>query len=199
MARSHRFLFDFDGTITRIELLPRLGREIGLEAELVELTRRTIRGDIPFEVSFRYRIEMLRGIPVSRVRQIVAEVELDPDIAQFIRANRDRCAIVTGNLDVWVRARCEELCDAVFTSIARTEADGLAAVEHVLDKSEAALAQSAPFVAIGDGHGDIPMLKPAALGIAYGGVHEPAPGLLEIASHVCYDGRTLCRFLARLL
>lgn len=194
----HRFLFDFDGTLTRTELLPRLGRELGIEPELVELTRRTIRGDIPFEVSFRYRVELLSPIPVSRVRAIVEGVELDPHIAAFIRANRERCVIVTGNLDVWVRSRCLELCDQVFTSAARVDGERVTGIRHVLDKSEAAAAQPGPFVAIGDGHGDIPMFRPAAQGIAFGGVHDPAPGLLEVASHACYDGKALCRYLTRL-
>jgi phosphoserine phosphatase len=195
---THRFLFDFDGTVTRAELLPRLGRELGRESELAELTRRTIRGEIPFEVSFRYRVELPRDIPVSRVAQIVAEIELDPRIEAFIRANRERCVIVTGNLDAWVGARCRELCGTVFCSTARVEGDRIAEITHVLDKAEAAAAEPGAFAAIGDGHGDIPMVERAAFGIAYGGVHPPAPGLLEVASHACFDGETLCRLLSQL-
>ena len=36
----------------------------------------------------------------------------------------------------------------------------------------------------------------ADFGVAYGGVHAPAPGLLEVASHAIFDPERLCRLLS---
>ena len=56
-------------------------------------------GEFPFESSLRRRVEILRGVPVSQVREIVAGIEVDPHIEAFLAEHRDRCTIVTGNLD----------------------------------------------------------------------------------------------------
>jgi phosphoserine phosphatase len=72
------FAFDLDGTITARELLPRIARLAGLETALRALTRRTLRGDIPFELSFRRRFDMLRHIPLTQVHAVVDAIPLDP-------------------------------------------------------------------------------------------------------------------------
>ena len=46
------FLFDLDATITRKEILPELAGKLRKEAEMKELTERTMQGEIPFERSF---------------------------------------------------------------------------------------------------------------------------------------------------
>jgi phosphoserine phosphatase len=100
VSRAAPFRFDLDGPIIDTELLPLIGRELGLERELERLTRLTMDGVLPFETSFRYRVDLLKATPISRVQEIVASAPLNPEIADFIAANRDRCLIVTGNCDV---------------------------------------------------------------------------------------------------
>lgn len=192
------FLFDLDGTITCEEILPRIAREIGLEKEIGELTRKTIAGEIPFEHSFRERVKILSSLPISTIRNIVAEVSLDPDIAGFIRNNASRCAIVTGNLDVWVSGLCETLGAKLYCSTAASKDDYITDLTHVLDKGKVAAHISEPFVAVGDGHNDRGMLEWSAVGIAFGGVHPPASSLLEVADYTIYNARRLCQFLAPL-
>lgn len=94
------FLFDLDSTVTRQEILPTISKKLGLYERMSSLTESTMRGEIPFKQSFLQRVDLLKGIPVSEVRRMTGEIELNEQLADFIRRNRDRCHIVTGNLDV---------------------------------------------------------------------------------------------------
>jgi HAD superfamily phosphoserine phosphatase-like hydrolase len=191
-----QFLFDLDGTITRQEILPEIARAIGVEAEIAELTERTMAGELPFESSLRRRVEILSAVPVSEVRAIVAGVEIDPHIEAFLRDNRDRCTIVTGNLDVWIADLVARLGVPCRSSIARTVGDRLVGLTSVLDKAHVAREFSGLICCIGDGYNDLGLMAASDLGVAYGGVHAPAPGLLEVASHAIFDSQRLCQLLS---
>jgi phosphoserine phosphatase len=191
-----QFLFDLDGTITRQEILPEIARVIGLETEIAELTRRTMAGEFPFESSLRRRVEILRGVPVSQVRAIVAAIEVDPHIEAFLSEHRDRCTIVTGNLDVWIEDLVARVGVPCLSSIARVDGDRLVELTSVLDKVEAVRDCAGTLCSIGDGHNDLGLIAATDFGIAYGGVHAPAPGLLEVATHAVYDPLRLCELLS---
>ena len=193
-----RFLFDLDGTITRQEILPEIARAVGLEREIAELTRITMAGSVPFESSLRRRVEILRQVPISEVRAIVAQVEIDPDIAAFLAEHRDRCTIVTGNLDVWIADLVAELDVDCVSSIADADGDRLLGVRHVLDKSEVAADFAGAICMVGDGYNDLGLIAASEYGVAYGGVHPPAPGLMAVASHAIYDPKRLCDLLSAL-
>ena len=103
------FLFDMDSTITRKEVLPEVSKRIGKLDEMRRLTEATMRGEIPFRTSFLNRVKILSDISVSEVNQVVSEIPLNPYIADFIENNRDRCYVVTGNLDVWISGLMKKL------------------------------------------------------------------------------------------
>lgn len=189
------FLFDLDGTISRQEILPEIARAIGIEDEMAALTRRTMQGSLPFESSLRRRVELLREVPVSEVRAIVAGIELDPHICAFIAEHRDRCTIVTGNLDVWIGDLVERLGVPVRCSSAAVRDDRIVALTHVLDKADVVGDFAGTLCHVGDGANDVGLMEAAEFGVAYGGVHTPADALLSVATHAAYDPRTLCRLL----
>jgi phosphoserine phosphatase len=192
------FAFDLDGTITREELLPRIARDLGIEAEMAELTRLTMQGAIPFAHSFRERVRMLSAVGVARVRTIVEGVGVHPAIAAFIADHPGQCTIVTGNLDVWVGSLCDRLGAALIASEASVDRDRITGITRIVDKAEAARSLPHPLVAVGDGHNDLGMLEAAEIAIAYGGVHAPAPALAAVATHAIHDGDALCRLLRQL-
>ena len=194
------FAFDLDGTVTTEEILPRLAEALGLRPEMERLTRAAVRGDADFAASFRMRVDLLRDLPLAAARRIVAETPLDPAIAAFIRANRARCALVTGNLDCWVEPLVASLGCRAFTSTA-TIREGRPSVGGVLDKAAAVrtLARDGvTVVAVGESAGDLPMFIAADVGVAFAGVHEPAPVLLSAAHHIARTGEELCLLLRRL-
>lgn len=187
-----QFLFDLDGTITRVEILTEIAQAAGLEQEIAELARETM----PFESSLRRQVEILKQVPVSEVRAIVRSVELDRHVVEFLARNRDRCTIVTGNLDVWIADLIGKLGIPCYSSIAEVHGDRLIGVTSVLDKATVTANWPGAICAVGDGYDDLGMFAAAELGVAYGGVFPPPPGLLDVATHAIYDPQRLCDFLS---
>jgi HAD superfamily phosphoserine phosphatase-like hydrolase len=196
------YCFDLDGTVTRDELLPIIASEVGLSEEIGFLTRLTIQGQIPFEMSFRLRCRLLSDIPIKTVAEIVDQVPLDETIVDFIKSSQESCYIVTGNLDVWIEKIITKLGCGFFSSEATRRADGkLGPLTKILRKSDA-IRELRPkydrLVSIGEGANDLPMFQEADVRIAYGGVHAPAQGLVEVSDYVVSNGSALCRLLKTL-
>lgn len=195
------FAFDLDGTITAREILPVLAEELGLGPEFALLTRLTMRGGMDFAASLRLRFAALRQIPLAAVHGIMEKIPLDPDIERFIQLHAKRCAVVTGNVDVWVRPLAERLGCAFITSESAEE-NGALRLVSVLDKGKAVRAlarEGKKVIAVGDGANDIPMFKEAHAGIAYGGVNAPPPELIAKASRTVYSGKELAALLSSFL
>lgn len=193
------YCFDLDGTLLRAEVLPALAAEVGLAEEMSLLTGLTMQGLVSFEMSFRLRCRLLREVPLERARSIVAQIPVEPVIAAFIEANPGSCAVVTSNLDVWVRHLILELGCEAFTSEAFVVDDALADVACILDKGQVIEQLRArghgTIVAIGDGANDVPMLAGADVGIAFAGNHPMSSGLLAVADVIANDGADLERLL----
>lgn len=197
------FVFDLDGTITMEESLPRLAKEIGPDAGFVmdELTKRTVRGELKFEESFLQRVNMLKEIPVYRARIVMSQLVLNPHIYKFIERNKRNCLIVTCNLDTWIAPIIQKLGCQVFSSKAIVENGMVTGVESVLNKDAVMQMISTYYpnvVGIGDSYNDIPILKYASVGIAYGGVHKPPKELLLHADYVETSGAKLVEVLENL-
>jgi HAD superfamily phosphoserine phosphatase-like hydrolase len=201
MRADTAYCFDLDGTVTMEEIVPRIAQIAGLYDEMQVLTDATLKGVLPFEKSFRLRCRLLAEVPVSVVREVVAAVPLNPLIHSFIRAYTAQCFIVTGNLRVWIEPLLEQLGCAYFTSEAECSNDRLGPLTRVLYKGEAVDAVRARFarvIAIGESVNDIAMLEAADIGVAYGGVHYPAPEVLDTCQFAAFDGKGLCRLLSTL-
>jgi phosphoserine phosphatase len=198
------FCFDFDGTITDRELLPYLAEAVDLADEIGVLTKATMDGHLDFRKSFKLRCRLLSSIPVSVVNKLVADIRLEPTIAQFIRSHRSQCAIVTGNLDCWIGAFvAEHLGCHLASSKGLVTDDALTSVQDVLDKGLAVMDLRErlgwdQLVCVGDGMNDVGMLERADVAIAYGGVHEPCLGAVQSAHYVVYDPQSLCRLISQL-
>ncbi|MEQ1602947.1 MAG: HAD-IB family phosphatase [Methylophilaceae bacterium] len=196
------FAFDLDGTVTRQELLPLIAGALDLEKEMRLLTQLTIQGLIPFEDSFRLRCACLKSASIKEVQSIVADAALDKDILRFIQKHPTQCAIVTGNLDIWIAPLAEKLGCRSFSSTATINHGQLCNISSVLRKNHPILELKKTFdrvVAIGDGLNDMPMFDAADIRIAFGGVHSPAKPLVQMADFVTFSGSALCRMLNTLL
>ncbi len=195
------FLFDLDSTITKKEILPTISQEIGKLSEMRELTEATMRGEIPFRTSFLNRVKILSDINVSKVSDIVSEILLNEEISRFIKDNRERCYIVTGNLDVWISKLMEKLNikNNVYCSKALVKNDKIDDVINVVDKELIAKQFVKPIVVIGDGSNDVGMAKIADISIGFGGVRDIAPELKKIVDYEFYDDKLCAEFLKTLL
>lgn len=195
------FLFDLDSTVTKEEILPTISRELGVYETMCSLTESTMRGEIPFKQSFLRRVNLLKDIPVSRVRKLVGSIKLNEKIVGFIKENKERCYIVTGNLDVWIEELVKELGmeNNLFCSKALVKDDYIQEVFSVIDKNAVVGQMLLPFVAVGDGNNDAEMIEAAEIGIGFGKVREIAPSVLICASHAVYDEDKLVDLLEKLL
>lgn len=195
--------FDLDGTLTTTEILPCIAAELGVSGEIATLTRLTMDGLIPFEDSMRLRTLILGQVPLARVHEVIEQVPVSAVLAEFIRHNVDRCFVVTGNLDLWIQPLLAKLGCREFSSRAVLSDGGMLRLESILCKDDAVgeLRDSGRFdriVAVGDGANDVAMLRVADMGIAFGGVHTPAPSAIHAADVVVNDAGTLCKLLKAL-
>ncbi len=196
-----KYAFDLDGTVTKVETLPLLAAELNLSEEMKLLTNLTLSGEIPFEKSFKLRYLMLRNISPKRIADIMSKVELDEDIAAFIKSHKENCAIVTGNLDYWIAPIVEKLGCEIYSSTSELDTDGLPVLKNILRKSEAIrnLKKSADkVVAVGESFNDVPMFEEADVAVSYGGVHKPVDTAISVSDYVVFDGGALCRLLKML-
>ena len=177
-----------------------MARELGISAQMKILTDLTLEGKISFEKSFRMRYDMLKKIPTNRIAKIMDAVELDEEIFQFIRENKNSCAVVTGNLDCWIEPIAAKLNCEIFSS--RSEiVDGVPILTEILKKDFAIKIlkeRCDKVIAIGESFNDVPMLKAADISIAFGGVHKPVDAAISVATYAVDDSAALCALLKNL-
>lgn len=198
---NYIFLFDLDSTVTCKEILPTISEKIGKQSEMRNLTEATMRGEIPFKNSFLKRVEILKDVNVNDVQNIVMNIPLNNEIANFIIQNKERCYIVTGNLDVWICKLMDKLniSNHVFCSRAEIDNNKIGKVISVADKELIAKQFVQPLVVIGDGDNDSGMARYADIAIGFGGVRNIAPSLLRTIDFAFYDDITCANFLKKLL
>ena len=200
-TNTKEFAFDLDGTVTKVETLPLLAEELDLTEEMKLLTDLTLSGQIPFERSFRLRYLVLRNIPLIKIQAIMDAVELDEEIAAFIRENKENCAVVTGNLDCWIEPISAKLGCKFFSSASEPDEKNFPVLKKILDKS-AAIRELKKFsdkvIAVGESFNDVPMFEEANISVAYGGVHKPVSAAISVSDYVVFDGGALCRLLKML-
>lgn len=198
---AYKFVFDLDSTLTKKEILPEIAKHIGVYEGIRQITEATMIGNLSFEESFTKRVDILKKVPVSKVREIINNIELNEKLIKFILDNRDRCIIITGNLDVWI---CElmdrlKMTDKYYSSITSIEGENIKCISKIIKKEEIVKKLEEPIVVIGDGSNDTKMVEYAEIGIGYGGVRPIAPSLLQVCDYAFYEEEKLCQFLKRLL
>lgn len=195
------FLFDLDSTITKIEILPEISRFVGKEKEMKQLTEATMQGILPFKQSFLSRVDLLKNMDVSLVNEHIANIPLNEEIVKFILENKERCYIVTGNLDVWISGLMKKIGmqDHFYCSKALVIDDKIEKVISVLDKELTTQQFVQPIVAIGDGDNDAEMARLSDVAIGFGGVRKIAPSLLRNIDFAFMDDKRCADFLKKLL
>jgi phosphoserine phosphatase len=180
-----RFLvvLDVDSTLIENEVIELLADRAGSLAEVEEITRRAMNGELDFEESLRARVATLRGLPSSVFAEVGSLVEVTrgvPEMIAGIHAADGLVGVVSGGfhevvdpiaealgLDHW-RANRLEVVDGVLTGgLSGPVVDAEAKATTLREWAAAAAVPLARTVAVGDGANDLPMMAIAGLAVGF--------------------------------
>lgn len=180
--------FDFDGTLTDVEMTVALGEQAGMADEMASITERAMNNEIEYAASLRKRVRLLDGLDGEAVKAAFDTIELRDGMADLLDdlTNADvKTAILTGGFERGVRHALERENVTVDAIVAnrlgvsdRTltgEVDG-PLVEGTKDVALRALVTEVggslgDAAAVGDGANDLDMLQAAGVGIGF----QPKP------------------------
>ena len=176
-------VMDVDGTLILEEVIDLLGREVGREEEISQITSRAMRGELDFETSLRDRVSFLEGLPISVFDTVFKSIQLTPNAQEFIsilQKNGILVGLVSGGFTPIVERLAKSLGIAYFSANQVEVKDGhltgkLVGAIIIPELKQATLEQwrkelklpRERTIAIGDGANDLLMLKSAELGIAF--------------------------------
>ncbi len=192
------YLFDLDSTITKEELLPRIGTLNGTSELLRKTTTEAMLSNGSFSKSFLERIDLLSEIPLDEAQSIVETVPILEDLMNWIQSNNQCVYLVTGNLDIWLQKFLKKYKLKAFTSKAILK-DGKVCVTEILDKVQ--VLRNFPtneVVYVGDGSNDIEIMQNSDIGILTEIVHKAPTSLWDVADFAVKDEDALCKLLSRL-
>ena len=176
-------VMDVDGTLILEEVIDLLGKEVGREEEISQITSQAMRGELNFERSLRDRVSLLEGLPISVFDKVFKSIHLTPNVQEFIsilQKNGIQVGLVSGGFIPLVERLAKSLGITYFSANNLEVKDG-----HLTGKligqiispqvkketleqwrKELKLSKDRT-VAIGDGANDLLMLKSSELGIAF--------------------------------
>ena len=176
-------VMDVDGTLILEEVIDLLGREVGREEEISQITSRAMRGELNFERSLRDRVSLLEGLPISVFDKVFNTIHLTSNAQEFIsilQKNGIIVGLVSGGFTPIVERLAKSLGIAYFSANQVEVKNGLLTgklVGQIINpevkketleqwRKELKLSKERT-IAIGDGANDLLMLKSAGLGIAF--------------------------------
>ena len=176
--------FDFDGTLSDSEMTVLLGEQMGVAAEMAEITERAMNDEIGYAESLRERARLLEDLEAERADEAFDHVRLRPGAAELIERLNDEghhTAILTGGFDRGVQRALDREGVDVDTIVANRlpirggrltgdvkgpliEGTKDDALEELAADLDVPMSQT---VAVGDGANDLPMLEVADFAVGY--------------------------------
>jgi phosphoserine phosphatase len=176
-------IMDVDSTLISQEVIELLGAKAGVEEEIRSITERAMAGEIDFEASLRERVGLLKGLPLSVIDEVRAEITLTPGAKTLVSTLQKlghTVAAVSGGFINVIEPILATLKIEHYRGNTLESKDGLLTgglVGPIIDRAAkaTALRDFAAFekvgieqtVAIGDGANDLDMIALAGLGIAF--------------------------------
>jgi phosphoserine phosphatase len=181
--RKGLLVADMDSTIVTGETLDELAAFAGVGAQVADITRRGMNGEVDFRDALRERVAMLKGLDVSALEATWRGVRLTEGAQTLVatmRAHGATTALVSSGF-TYFSSRVAELCgfDVHRANVLLDDGAHLTGelAEPILDRDSklATLralasmcgARMRATLAVGDGANDLAMLREAGLGIAF--------------------------------
>jgi phosphoserine phosphatase len=193
------FLFDFDGTISKREMVPLLAEGSILEESISKLTQDTVNGLVEFEESYRRRVKLLENIPQSEICKKFEQALVHEKLLSWIIDHREICYVVSGQLDIWMNPWLNKHGLNGFTSQAKYSANSIH-LEKIIKKEDIAkLFPNHDLITIGDGANDVPLMRKSKFSIGAELIHSVPSKLWDVADVIIWKEESLCQVLSQLL
>jgi phosphoserine phosphatase len=191
--RKRLLVADMESTLIENEMLDDLAAMAGIGAQVADITRRAMNGELDFGGALRARVALLTGLPETRLEEAAHAIRIVPGaatLARTMQAHGAFTAIVSGGFKFftsrmrsqlgfdWDQANDLEIAAGALTGKAHEpilDRDAKLAALRTL-ASERGLPLEAT-IAVGDGANDVPMLAAAGFGVAF----RPKPVLAAVA------------------
>ena len=174
---------DVDSTLIQQEVIELLAAKAGVADQVIAITDQAMRGELDFEQSLRARVALLKGLPVSAITEVQAQILLTLGARTLISTLHKlghTVAVVSGGFIDVIAPLLKELDIKYFKANTLGIENGHLTGEvigAVIDRAAkaAALREFAALesismeqtIAIGDGANDLDMIVAAGLGIAF--------------------------------
>ncbi len=203
-----RFLvvFDVDSTLINEEAIEVLAEEAGVRSEVADITAAAMRGELDFSQSLRRRVEMLAGIPQSKLDLVQTRLTLTQGALELVSAIHQKggvAAAVSGgfhqllepirlalSLDFVKANQLEVVAGKLTGKVLEPIVDRVAKAEYLQKLQEELELSKESTIAVGDGANDIEMIQRAGLGIAF-----CAKQILREHADVSIDTRDLAEII----
>lgn len=176
--------FDMDSTLIQTECIDELAMRAGVGDKVKAITESAMRGEIDFKESFRQRVELLKGLDASVMREIAETMPITEGTERLMSVLKRygyKIAILSGgftyfgqylqrkfNIDYMYANELEIGEDGKLTGRYIGDiVDGQRKAELLKLIAQVEKVDLAQTIAVGDGANDLPMLSIAGLGIAF--------------------------------
>jgi len=174
--------FDLDNVLIDGEAIDEIGKLMGVEAKISEITKKAMEGDLDFETALTERVALLKGASVENIKEVVSKIPLMEGAEETIAELKKRgykIATITGSFEIIASRMKNDLgLDYAFSNILHEEEGKLTGkvsgplvkgskaevLKEIMEMEKVKAEESA---AVGDGANDVSMLEEAGLGIAF--------------------------------
>lgn len=174
--------FDLDNVLIDGEAIDEIGKLMGVEAKISEITKKAMEGDLDFETALKERVALLKGASVENIKEVVSKIPLMEGAEETIAELKKRgykIATITGSFEIIASRMKNDLgLDYAFSNILHEEEGKLTGkvsgplvkgskaevLKEIMEMEKVKAEESA---AVGDGANDVSMLEKAGLGIAF--------------------------------
>jgi phosphoserine phosphatase len=176
-------VFDFDSTLMDGETLEFLARELGIEAEIKSITDKAMQGELDFFESLNKRVGLLKGLELSKVDEICANLPLMEGAKQAVSALKEsgyRVVCFSGGFKNATVPFAQKLgLDCEFSNTLHSKdgiLTGLVGGEMMFNDSKGEMLKRLQAlsgvgvedtIAVGDGANDLSMFKYAGTRVAF--------------------------------